>query len=261
VSDAGTAKDVIRVHDDPTRLDAAAWDTLLAAQARPTPFMRLAYLAAMHASGSAAPASGWTPRFITVHRGGTLVAAAPAYLKSHSYGEYVFDWAWADAYQRHGLPYYPKLLLAVPFTPVPGSRLLAVDEASRCTLLAALRALAEQSDASSVHILFNDAADAPAIAAQHWLQRHGVQFHWTQQADAPWQDFTHFLASLQREKRKKIQQERRKVMEAGIDFTVHRGAQIAVGLLPPLLPADLPRPPRQALPEPRLLPPHGRRHA
>ncbi|OYU97933.1 MAG: GNAT family N-acetyltransferase, partial [Burkholderiales bacterium PBB5] len=108
VNQAGTNKDVIRVHDDPRALDAAAWDGLLATQDRPTPFMHLAYLAALHSSGSAVPATGWSPRFITVHRGNHLVAAAPAYLKSHSYGEYVFDWAWADAYQRHGLPYYPK---------------------------------------------------------------------------------------------------------------------------------------------------------
>jgi predicted N-acyltransferase len=226
VSEAGTAKDVIRVHDDPAALDTAAWDGLLARQSRPTPFMRLPYLAAMHSSGSAVASSGWAARFVTVHRGGELVAAAPAYLKSHSYGEYVFDWAWADAYQRHGLAYYPKLLVAVPFTPVPGSRLLAIDEPSRRTLLAALRALADQAEASSLHILFNDEGDRAAIAGQHGLQRHGVQFHWTQPADAPWQDFDHFLHSLQRDKRKKIQQERRKVADAGVQFTVHRGAEI-----------------------------------
>jgi len=230
VSDAGTTDDVIRVHEDPCTLDGAQWDALLATQDQPTPFMRLAYLAAMHASGSAVPDSGWLPRFVTIHRAGVLVAAAPAYLKTHSYGEYVFDWAWADAYQRHGLPYYPKLLVAVPFTPVPGSRLLAVDAASRRLLLAALRALAQQSQASSVHVLFNDGADARACDEQRWLQRHGVQFHWTQQTAAPWQDFEQFLASLQRDKRKKIQQERRKVAEAGVVFSTHRGAQISEAL-------------------------------
>ena len=128
------SEDVIRVHDDPTKLDGAAWNALLACQAQPTPFMRWEYLAALHGSGSAVPSAGWAPRFVTVHRRDTLVAAAPAYLKAHSYGEYVFDWAWAEAYQRHGLRYYPKLLVAVPFTPVPGSRLLAVDEAARQAL-------------------------------------------------------------------------------------------------------------------------------
>ena len=117
------ADDLIRVHDDPTTLDGKAWNALLDRQSQPTPFMRWEYLAALHASGSAVPETGWAPRFVTVWRGNELVAAAPAYLKSHSYGEYVFDWAWADAYQRHGLAYYPKWLVAVPFTPVPGTAL------------------------------------------------------------------------------------------------------------------------------------------
>jgi predicted N-acyltransferase len=104
-------KDVIRVHQDPCALDGAAWNALLDRQSRPTPFMRWEYLAALHASGSAVPRTGWAPRFVTVHRGAQLQAAGAAYLKSHSYGEYVFDWAWADAYQRHGLRYYPKLLV------------------------------------------------------------------------------------------------------------------------------------------------------
>ena len=96
---------VIRVTHDPCTLDATAWDALLATQSQPTPFMRAGYLAALHASGSAVPDTGWAARFVTVHRDGQLVAAAPAYLKSHSYGEYVFDWAWANAYQQHGLRY------------------------------------------------------------------------------------------------------------------------------------------------------------
>ena len=224
------AKDVIRVHQDPCALDGAAWNALLARQSRPTPFMRWEYLAALHASGSAVPRAGWTPRFVTVHRGAQLVAAAPAYLKSHSYGEYVFDWAWADAYQRHGLHYYPKLLVAVPFTPVPGSRLLAVDDAARHMLLAGLAQVAEDEDASSVHLLFHEPDEAPAVAAQGWLARQGVQFHWTQDTAAPQADFGAFLASLQRDKRKKIQQERRRVAEAGVEFTVHEGDAIDAGL-------------------------------
>lgn len=224
------AGDVIRVHDDPTRLDGAAWDALLATQARPTPFMRWHYLSAMHASASAVPRTGWVPRFITVHRGGQLVAATPAYLKSHSYGEYVFDWAWADAYQRHGLRYYPKLLVAVPFTPVPGTRLMAVDEPARRSLLAGLAQVAEAEKASSIHLLFHGEDEAPAITEAGWLVRQGVQFHWTQPEASPWPDFGTFLASLQREKRKKIQQERRKVLEAGVTFTVHEGAAIDADL-------------------------------
>ncbi len=221
-----TANDVIRVHDDPNAIAGPAWNALLAQQARPTPFMRWDYLVALHNSGSAVARTGWSPRFVTVLRGGQLVAAAPAYLKSHSYGEYVFDWAWADAYQRHGLPYYPKLLVAVPFTPVPGSRLLAIDEPARRSLLAGLAEVARREEASSIHLLFHDEADAPVIAARQWLVRRGVQFHWTQNPTAAWPDFAAFLASLQREKRKKILQERRKVAEAGIGFTVHQGPEI-----------------------------------
>jgi len=221
---------VIRVHQDPGALDAVAWDALLACQAQPTPFMRLAYLAALQESGSAVPATGWHARFVTVHRAGALVAAAPAYLKTHSYGEYVFDWAWANAYQQHGLRYYPKLLVAVPFTPVPGSRLLASDEAARDALLQGLRQVAQDAQASSVHLLFHPPEEAPAVARQAWLVRQGVQFHWTQHPETPWNSFADFLASLQRDKRKKIQQERRRVADAGVAFSVHRGAEISDGL-------------------------------
>ncbi|MFN6995507.1 MAG: peptidogalycan biosysnthesis protein, partial [Aquincola tertiaricarbonis] len=118
---------VIRVHDDPAGIDAAAWNALLAAQPSPTPFLRHEYLLAMQRSRSAVASTGWSAAFVTVEQDGRLLAACPLYLKTHSYGEYVFDWAWADAYERHGLAYYPKLLGAVPFTPVPGTRLLAVD--------------------------------------------------------------------------------------------------------------------------------------
>ncbi|NRF68654.1 N-acetyltransferase [Aquincola sp. S2] len=211
-------------------MDAAAWDALLARQAQPTPFMQHRYLAALHASHSAVPETGWLPQFITVQRGGELIAAAPAYLKQHSYGEYVFDWAWAEAYQRHGLRYYPKLLVAVPFTPVPGSRLLAVDAASRALLASVLRALAQELEASSVHLLFHDAADGRAAAAAGWLSRHGVQFHWTAPDGAGPRSFEEFLATMQRDKRKKIQQERRKVADAGIVFSVHEGEAIDAAL-------------------------------
>jgi hypothetical protein len=223
-------EDVIRVHADPTAIDAAQWNGLLARQARPTPFMRLEYLAALHECGCAVPETGWAPQFLTLHRGGQLVAASPAYFKSHSYGEYVFDWAWADAYQRHGLRYYPKLLIAVPFTPVPGTRVLAVDAAARATLLRGAEQLARASRASSVHLLFPDDTELPAIEAVGWMQRQGVQFHWTRNDAAPATDFSAFLASLQRDKRKKIQQERRRVADAGVRFTVHVGAQIGADL-------------------------------
>ena len=220
------AHDVIRVHQDPAALDAAAWNDLLQAQAAPTPFMRHEYLAALHASGSAVPETGWAPQFLTLHRGGELQAACALYLKSHSYGEYVFDWAWADAYRRQGLAYYPKLLGAVPFTPVPGTRLLARSDAGRDALVAALHRLALDGRLSSAHVLFIDDADRAAFQRAGWLLRQGVQFHWTQDEAQPVADFAGLLQRLQRDKRKKIQQERRRVAEQGVSFSVHEGAVI-----------------------------------
>lgn len=221
---------VIRVHDDPRAIDAAAWNALLATQSAPTPFLRHEYLAALHASGSAVPETGWAPRFVTVEHRGALVGACALYLKGHSYGEYVFDWAWADAYRRAGLPYYPKLLAAVPFTPVPGTRLLARDDGVRDLLVSTLSTLASTMKLSSAHALFLDAADRAAFERAGWLLREGVQFHWTQRPDAPLESFDELLASLQRDKRKKIAQERRRVAQAGVTFTVHRGAAIDDGL-------------------------------
>jgi uncharacterized protein len=221
---------VIRVTDDPAQIDAAQWNALLAAQPSSTPFMRIEYLRAMHDSASAVEGTGWSAQFLTIEDGGVLIAACPLYLKDHSYGEYVFDWAWADAYQRHGLHYYPKLLNAVPFTPVPGPRLLARDAGSRRVLLQAMQQFALDAKLSSAHLLFIDEADQQAARDAGWMMRSTVQFHWTQRQGEnglqPYADFTDFLASLQREKRKKIQQERRRVMEAGVSFTAHEGAQI-----------------------------------
>ena len=217
---------VIRVLDDPGAIAATAWESLLCASPSSTPFMRHAYLLAMHRSASAVAETGWLPQFLAVFEGDTLVAACPLYLKEHSYGEYVFDWGWADAYQRHGLSYYPKLLSAVPFTPVPGPRLMARDATARRVLLRAMQQLARDAKFSSAHVLFLDEADQQAARDEGWMMRSTVQFHWTQPEAAPWPDFSAFLASLQREKRKKIQQERRKVAEADVVFAELEGAQI-----------------------------------
>ena len=232
---------LIEVQPGVDAVGAAEWDALLDAQAHPTPFMRHAYLHALEASGSVGGDTGWQPVTLTVRlRGdGALVAAAAAYLKMHSYGEYVFDWAWADAYRRYGVPYYPKLLVAVPFTPVPGSRLLARDASARALLLRALGALARETECSSVHLLFGDAADYDAARANGWMMRQGVQFHWHNRHDVvapeapdtapivlPYADFADFLASLQRDKRKKIAQERRRVGEAGVTFETLEGARM-----------------------------------
>ncbi len=217
---------VIRVVDEPAAIDATQWNALLDSQPGSTPFMRHEYLDALHRSGSACADTGWVPQFLCVFEGAALIAACPLYLKDHSYGEYVFDWAWADAFQRHGLRYYPKLLDAVPFTPVPGPRLLARDATGRRVLLRAMQQLARDARLSSAHLLFLDDADQQATRDEGWMMRSTVQFHWTQREPQPYVDFADFLASLQRDKRKKIQQERRRVADTGIEFTELPGAQI-----------------------------------
>jgi hypothetical protein len=173
---------VIRVLNTPLDIDSAQWNTLLAAQASDgvlNPFMRHEYLCAMHQSGSATPKTGWTPRFVTLWHGELLVAACALYLKTHSYGEYVFDHAWANAYAQHGLEYYPKALVAVPFTPVPGIRLLAGTANERTLLVQALVAWCEDEKLSSLHLLFADDADIAACEEAGLMLRHTVQFHWS----------------------------------------------------------------------------------
>ncbi len=219
---------VIRVLDTPLQIEAQPWDELLALQARPTPFMQHAYLAALHSSGSAVPASGWTPRFLTLwDAAGRLQAACPLYLKSHSRGEYVFDWAWADAHHRHGRAYYPKAVVAVPFTPVPGSRLLARDAAARAALMAAVLDLCREARLSSLHLLFGTPDDLSCAEQAGLLLRHTVQFHWQNGASAPYRDMEDFQSALNQEKRKKIRQERRKVLEAGVTLRHVRGLDIS----------------------------------
>jgi predicted N-acyltransferase len=218
-----------RVVENLDELPAAAWDELLDSQNVPSPFMRHAYLLALQHSGSACAQTGWSPQFVLIEGPDGLAAACPAYLKTHSYGEYVFDWAWAEAYQRHGLRYYPKLLCAVPFTPVPGSRLLARSAEARQALAHAIKALAQAQKLSSAHVLFGDADDQRCLLEAGFLPRSGVQFHWHNAngpAQQPFASFDEFLASLQRHKRKNIQQERRRVAEAGVRFEVLAGTEI-----------------------------------
>lgn len=236
---------VVRVIDDIALIDAVAWNALVDAQPSATPFVRHEYLLALQASGSACDETGWSTRFVCIfddadvrgddadipaRPGARLLAACPLYLKAHSYGEYVFDWAWAEAYRRHGLRYYPKMLGAVPFTPVAGTRLLATDDAWRDRLVEAVQAQAFEAGLSSVHVIFTDEADTAALARAGWMLRHGVQFHWQAEADTAPCDFTVFLATLQREKRKKITQERRRVSEQGIRFSTHEGSGITESL-------------------------------
>jgi uncharacterized protein len=213
---------VTRVVSAPADVEASAWNALLALSGG-SPFMRHEYLAAMHDSGSAVRDTGWTPQFVTLWRDGELAAACPLYLKSHSYGEYVFDWAWANAYEQHGVRYYPKALTAVPFTPVPGPRLLARDAHARAALVHAVLAWCKQKKLSSLHLLFGNDEDIAACSDAGLMLRNTVQFHWM---NAAYPDFDAFLASLSQDKRKKIRQERRKVAEAGVTFRHSDGTGI-----------------------------------
>jgi predicted N-acyltransferase len=209
-----------RVVGDLAAVGAAAWDALVATDAvrrgdpAPSPFLRYDFLAALHETGCANAESGWGVEYLTLWSGDALVAAAPLYRKDHSYGEYVFDWGWADAYRRHGVPYYPKLLSAIPFTPVAGPRLVALDATGLDGLAVALLAYADDRGVSSLHVLFPSSdAEADALTAAGCMRREGVQFHWTNR-DYP--TFDAFVETLERKKRKNIRAERRKVAEAGV---------------------------------------------
>jgi len=198
-----------------------AWDALLPADAPPC--LKHAYLHALEASGCVRTETGWTPRHATLWAGGDLVAAMPLYLKTHSWGEYVFDWAWAEAYQRHGLDYYPKWLCAIPFTPIPGPRLLGRSAADRGALLAGVIEHAAQSGLSSLHLLFPVGDDLRVLRNEELPIRHGVQFHWRNAdphdpAQRPYPDFEAFLRGLNHDKRKKIRQERRRAAAHGLNL-------------------------------------------
>lgn len=202
----------------------AAWDALLQHQTQPNPFLQYAFLHALHESGSASRETGWEPQYLTLWHDDQLEAALPLYLKYHSYGEYVFDWAWADAYARHNLPYYPKLLGAIPFTPVTGPRLLARTDAARAALIQTLEELQNNTgNLSSTHILFPVEAEAQMLKDAGFLLRSGVQFHWQ---NDHYRHFDDFLSTLDRKKRRNILAERRKVQDAGVHFQLREGKQI-----------------------------------
>ena len=197
----------LRVLDTLAGVNPAEWNALAAGH----PFLRHEFLHALHETGCASARTGWQPQYLSLWRDGRLEGAMPLYLKSHSRGEYVFDWSWADAYHRHGIDYYPKLLSAIPFSPVSGSRLLATTREARLRLVAACLDLAAQT--SSLHVLFPTEAEAADLASAGMMLRRGVQFHWRNDG---YDSFEDFLACLSHDKRKKIRQERRKVSDTGI---------------------------------------------
>jgi predicted N-acyltransferase len=201
------------------QFNAAEWDALAGSQ----PFLKHAFLEALELSKCVNAATGWQPHHLGLWKGNRLTAGMPLYLKSHSYGEYVFDWRWADAYEQAGGRYFPKLLCAVPFTPVPGPRLLAANSRDRLRLLEAVLELARESNLSSFHCLFPDTTSNDALSQAGLMQRQGYQFHWP---NPGYRNFDEFLDTLSHHKRKKIRQERRKVLNAGLRFEIRTGNDI-----------------------------------
>jgi predicted N-acyltransferase len=227
ISQASKAVSAVAVRGDVGlgSIAAADWDALVGG----SPLVSHAFLSALHETGCASAAAGWTPCYLTAWRERALVGAVPLYAKTHSYGEYVFDWAWANAYHRHGRHYYPKLVAAIPFTPAEGPRFFTADDKAREALLKAALALLQRSPRdggssfSSLHVLFPTEADARACEAAGMVMRNGVQFRWHNNG---YRDFADFLATFNHDKRKKVKQERRRVAESGIAFTRKVGVEI-----------------------------------
>jgi len=197
----------------------AAWDALTDG----TPLLSHAFISALENSGSVGQGTGWVSHPLVVKRGEQLIGAMPLFLKSHSYGEYVFDWAWADAYERSGLNYYPKLLSAIPFSPVTSARLLARDAETKILMIEALETAMQQYKLSSAHVLFPVEGCAQQFEATGWLKRVGVQFRWQ---NRNYKSFEEFLQTLSHDKRKKVHQERKKVAQAGVICKAIKGNEI-----------------------------------
>lgn len=211
-----TETPTLRIVEDLADIPAASWDAL----GRDDPFVSHAYLHALQLGHCAVPEQGWTPRHITLWQDEALVGAMPLYRKMNSYGEHVFDFAWAEAYRRNGIAYYPKLVCAVPFAPVTGPRLLANDDATRARLLQSALDLAKNDEVSSLHCLFLDETDIAVADRAEMMIRQDVQFHWR---NPGYRDFEEFLASLSRDKRKRIRQDRRRVTDAGVTVRCIKG--------------------------------------
>ncbi len=207
-----------------SEIEAGAWNRLAAGG---YPFVRHEFLTALEQHGAVGGHSGWSPRYLLAWEKGELSGALPLYLKSHSWGEFVFDWAWAQAYERSGRAYYPKLVAAIPYTPCGGPRLLVAPAAHSETVTAALidaaKTLSRELQVSSLHVLFTDAAQAHALEARGLQQRWGCQYHWHNRGYA---DFDDFLSHFTAEKRKKVKRERRRVREAGVEIRILAGNEL-----------------------------------
>lgn len=209
MTEAGQHEITISLSDGVREVAPPEWDAL----SDGSPQLSHAFLSALERSGSVGEGTGWEPMPLLVRRAGQLIGAVPLYLKYHSYGEYVFDWSWAEAYAEQKMAYYPKLIAAIPFTPLTGARLLSPDPLIRQTMAHALLECMAQLELSSVHVLFPDDSSAESLEQLGWAKRQGMQFRWHNPGFASFDDF---LMSLSHDKRKKIRQERRKVQEAGV---------------------------------------------
>ncbi len=216
-----------RALDALEQVAAADWDRLAGDH---NPFLSHAFLAALERNGCVGEAHGWRPHHLLLERDGVPVAACPTYLKYHSYGEFVFDWGWADAYERNRLAYYPKLLCAVPFTPVPGPRLLCAPGADRAlacrALVSAAIRIADGAELSSAHWLFTDAQDTAALEELPLLARQGCQFHWY---NPGYRDFQDYLDALTSKRRKQVRKERREAGEAPVRVELRHGDELDEG--------------------------------
>lgn len=216
-----------RVVDSLEQVSAADWDRLAG---RDNPFLRHAFLGALERTGCLGQAQGWIPQHLLVERAGQLIGACPAYLKLHSFGEFVFDWGWAEAYERNGLEYYPKLLCAVPFTPAAGPRLLCAPGADRALVCQALVSsalqLAQRTQLSSAHWLFTDADDTRNLEQLGLLRRWGCQFHWH---NPGYRDFQDYLDALTSKRRKQVRKERREAAQAPVIVELKHGNELEEG--------------------------------
>ncbi|MDT8398786.1 MAG: GNAT family N-acetyltransferase [Pseudomonadales bacterium] len=219
----------VKFHSGIADIDALTWNRLAGTD---YPFLRHEFLKALEDSGAASRTSGWEPLHALVYQHGEHepVAMMPLYLKTNSYGEYVFDWSWADAWQRHGLAYYPKLVTAIPFTPCAGPRICVHDPAQSAAILPALVSAVQERawtlGASGWHLLFPEESLSAQLQTLDAEQRIGCQYQWF---NAGFRDFEHFLEKFSSRKRKNIRKERRKIAEAGIVFEILEGADIDAG--------------------------------
>jgi hypothetical protein len=214
----------VTVHDSMAAIAANDWNQLAGDE---YPFLRHEFLDLGERTGCVTPELGWRPRHLTIGEPGALRAALPLYEKSHSWGEFVFDWAWANAYQQAGFTYYPKLVAAIPFTPAPCRKLLladAADDAAASALLQGAITLARDSNCSSLHILFPHADEVPLLESADLLVRKDCQFHWH---NRDYGSFDEFLQTFNSSKRKKAKRDRRRITEQGIRFHRRKGQEMS----------------------------------